>query len=106
MEENTDIELVEVPAEEAIPHNVVFVTNIAFAKKPRLTKEAKIKLEKDKDYLRNTTLEVPEKILKLQEKDYNIFKDAVETFVYNTITRRFRAEVVFAQVWLPFESAE
>lgn len=104
MEETTDIEkMIEVSAEEEIPHNVIFVTNIAFAKKPRLTKEAKIKLEKDKDYLRNTTLEVPEKIMILKEKNYDLFKDAVESFAYNTITRRFRSEVVSAQVWLPLE---
>ena len=50
------------------------------------------------------TLDVPESILKLKTKgDETKFKDAVESFAYNTVSRKFAAEVSRCQVWLPLE---
>ena len=49
------------------------------------------------------TLDVPESLLKVKGKDDEKFRDGVESFAYNTVTRKFGAEVSFCQVWLPLE---
>lgn len=50
------------------------------------------------------TLDVPESLLKVKDRDGDKFRDGVESFAYNTVTRKFGAEVSFCQVWLPLES--
>ena len=50
------------------------------------------------------TLDVPEAILKSRNKgDEQRFLDAVETFAYNTVTRKYGAEVNYCRVCLPLE---
>ena len=54
-----------------------------------------------------TTLDVPEALLKIKNKgDMEKFEDAVEAFAYNTVTRKYGAEVVRCQVYLPIEGLE
>ena len=45
------------------------------------------------------------KQLAAQEKQSN-FKDSVESFVYNMLTRKFGHEVYSCQIWLPLEEVE
>jgi len=47
-----------------------------------------------------TILDVPENIYKI--KDEEKLRDAIESFAYNTITRKYGAEVSFCQSFLPF----
>lgn len=47
-----------------------------------------------------TVLDLPDNIIKIQ-KNEDKFKDSVETFVYNTITKKYGAEVNNCQIWLP-----
>ena len=49
------------------------------------------------------TLDVPESLLKVKDRDDEKFRDGIESFAYNTVTRKFGAEVSFCQVWLPLE---
>lgn len=51
------------------------------------------------------TLDVPEALLKIKNKgDEQKFLDYVETFAYNTVSRKYGAEVNSCQVWLPLEN--
>ena len=49
-----------------------------------------------------TMLDVPESIVKLVS-DKVKFEDSIETFAYNTVTKKYGAEVNYCQVWLPFD---
>jgi hypothetical protein len=57
---------------------------------------------KIKDRPEMTVLDIPESILK-NKKDETKFKDSIESFVYNTLTRKYGAEVCSCQIWLPFD---
>ena len=49
-----------------------------------------------------TVLDVPESILKHKNKE-DQFKDMIETFAYNTVTRKYGAEVCHCNIFLPFD---
>jgi hypothetical protein len=49
------------------------------------------------------TLDVPDALLKMREKDNEKFLDSVEAFAYNTVTRKYGSEVSYCQVYLPLE---
>lgn len=53
----------------------------------------------------SATLDLPEAILKMKDKEggWQKFVDTVESFAYNTLTRKYGAEVSFCQVFLPLE---
>lgn len=50
-------------------------------------------------------ISIPNNMLDLYKSNYNAFKDDIETFVYNFLTRKFGIEVSFCQIWLPIEEA-
>lgn len=47
------------------------------------------------------SLDVPTRLLPLEESNFKKFKDEVEMFAYNTISKKFGGEVVSMQIWLP-----
>jgi hypothetical protein len=49
------------------------------------------------------TLDLPEALLKVKGKDEERFLDSVESFAYNTVTKKYGAEVTYCQVYLPME---
>lgn len=49
------------------------------------------------------TLDLPEALLKVRGKDEERFLDSVESFAYNTVTKKYGAEVTYCQVYLPME---
>lgn len=49
-----------------------------------------------------TVLDLPDNIIKCQ-KNEDKFRDSVETFTYNTLTKKYGAEVNNCQIWLPLE---
>lgn len=49
-----------------------------------------------------TVLDIPEGILRTIKNEEK-FKDNIESFAYNTITRKYGAEVSYCQVWLPMD---
>jgi len=73
----------------------VTVTNIKYGRK--------FYTARGKERPEMVTLDVPESLLKVKDKDDEKFRDGVESFAYNTVTRKFGAEVSFCQVWLPLE---
>ena len=52
------------------------------------------------------TLDLPENVLAQANKKENNFKDIIETFVYNFLTRKFSHEVYSCSIWLPLEKTE
>lgn len=62
----------------------------------------KITSKRVKDRPDTVTLDVPSGILKCKDNTEK-FLDAVEQFAYNTISKKYGAEVCFCQVWLPLE---
>lgn len=51
-------------------------------------------------------ISIPNNMLDLYKSNYNAFRDDIETFVYNFLTRKFGIEVSFCQIWLPLEEDE
>lgn len=51
-------------------------------------------------------ISIPNNMLDLYKSNYSAFKDDIETFVYNFLTRKFGIEVSFCQIWLPLEEDE
>lgn len=64
------------------------------------TKYGKILNEKIKDRPEMSVLDIPEGILRTINKK-NVFEDNVESFVYNTLTKKYGAEVSHCQIYLP-----
>ena len=52
------------------------------------------------------TLDLPENVLAQANKKENNFKDIIETFVYNFLTRKFSHEVYSCSIWLPLEKTK
>ena len=48
-------------------------------------------------------ISIPNNMLDLYKTDFNSFRDDIETFVYNFLTRKFGIEVSFCQIWLPID---
>lgn len=65
------------------------------------TKYGRILNEKIKDRPEMSILDIPEGILKTKNK-HNVFEDNIESFVYNTLTKKYGAEVSHCQIYLPF----
>ena len=76
-------------------HNIdgyqILVVNIKYGKELN---------SKVKNKLNMTVLDVPEGIMK-SIKNESKFKDNIESFAYNTLTKKYGAEVSYCQVWLP-----
>ena len=53
-----------------------------------------------KDKPSMVVLDVPDSILKCKNQ-IEKFKDNLESFAYNTITRKYGAEVYKCQIWMP-----
>jgi hypothetical protein len=70
----------------------VLVVNIRYGKE--LSNRIKEKPEM-------VVLDIPESILKTQKNEEK-FKDNVETFVYNSLSKKYNVEVNNCQIWLPF----
>jgi hypothetical protein len=68
----------------------IFVVNIKYGKELN---------NKHKERPDMVILDIPESIRKI--KNEVKFRDNVESFAYNTITRKYGAEVCNCQVWLP-----
>lgn len=49
---------------------------------------------------RQMTFDIPETVLEQARKDPKNFNDVIESFIYNTLTRKFMHEVYCCQIWL------
>lgn len=90
------IELIE--ETEKINPNVAYIVNIKYFSDRNLKPTKK---RKNKDELfDNYILDIPPKIFDMREKKKDIYLDIVETFVYNTITKKTGREVSHCQIYL------
>ena len=65
-------------------------------------KHGKVKNQKMKELDDVVVLDVPEGILKTKN-NITQFYDNIETFAYNTVSRKFGTEVYHCQVYLPLD---
>lgn len=56
-----------------------------------------------KDRPEMVVLDLPDALLKSRDKNEEKFLDSVEAFAYNTVSRKYGAEVSYCQVYLPLE---
>lgn len=92
------IELVE--ETEKINPNIAYVVNIKYFP-DRNTWQKKGKKGKEKEELfESYILDIPPKIFEMREKKKDLYLDVVETFVYNTITKKTNREVSHCQIYL------
>ncbi len=78
--------------------NGIIITNIKWWK----GHEQKNKVNYN-DLPESYQISIPNNMLDQYKNDFNTFKDNIEAFVYNFLTRKFGIEVSFCQIWLPLE---
>ena len=79
--------------------NQILITNITW------NKNAIHSHSKQEDGLPTQfALDLPENVVNQANKKGNNYKDVVESFAYNFLTRKFDHEVWSCSIWLPLES--
>jgi len=81
---------------ENINPNAVVVVNIAYFNEDLKGKKTANRNDLPKFF----TLDLPERILEFKEKDQEKYFDLIETFCYNTLSKKFQAEVASCQIWV------
>ena len=85
--------------EEIIETNMgkdaVIAVNIKYSKNSMDGKPSKRKNLPD-----TFVLDLPERITQLPDKSDQKYLDLIETFVYNTLTKKFQTEVEYCQIWI------
>lgn len=80
---------------ENVKENEVIVTNIHYFPHDISGKPT----AKRNDLPESFVLDLPERILEFKDKDEEKYKDLMETFCYNTISKKFQAQIANCQVW-------
>lgn len=75
----------------------VLVVNIAWSK------DSIRPMKKDSEKPDAIPLDIPENVLNQAKKKHNVFNDIIETYVCNTLTKKYGYEVCHCQIWLPLE---
>ena len=86
---------VEEMIESQINKNSVIVVNIHYSKTSLDGSQSK-----KKNLPEIFVLDLPERIYGYEDKESQKYLDMIETFVYNTLTKKFQTEVMSAQVWI------
>lgn len=81
--------------EESLNDNSVIVVNIAY--NPISMDGTR---SKRKDLPKFFVLDLPERITQIPDKSEQKYFDLIETFVYNTLTKKFQTEVESCQIWI------
>lgn len=90
------MELVE--ETEGVNPNVAYIVNISYLPDSNQTNP---KDRKNPDELFDSyILDIPPKIFEIREKNPKLYLDVVETFAYNTISRKTGREVAHCQIYL------
>lgn len=76
----------------------VFVANVVWD--PKSFRASK----KDVELPTQLSIAIPENVLRQANKPSNVFNDIIESYVYNTLTRKFGHEVWHCQIWLPLDA--
>lgn len=75
----------------------VVVANVSWSPKPFRA------MKKEGELPTQISMTIPENVLKQANKPVNVFNDIIESYVYNTLTRKFGHEVWRCQIWLPLD---
>ena len=75
----------------------VVVANVSWSSKPFRA------MKKEGELPTQISMTIPENVLKQANKPANVFNDIIESYVYNTLTRKFGHEVWRCQIWLPLD---
>ena len=86
---------VEEIMEASLNENSVIVVNIAYA---NISMDGT--LSRKKNLPKFFILDLPERITQLPDKTDGKYFDLIETFVYNTLTKKFQTEVDYCQIWI------
>lgn len=86
---------VEEIIEGQLKENSVIVVNIKYA---RLSMDGNP--SKRKNLPEFFVLDLPERITQLPDKTDQKYLDLIETFVYNTLSKKFQTCVDFCQIWI------
>ena len=86
---------VEEIIETQMKENSVVVVNIKYA---RISRDGTT--TKRKNLPEFFILDLPERITQLPDKSDQKYLDLIETFVYNTLTKKFQTEVTGCQIWI------
>lgn len=87
--------VVETVVENSLNSNSVIATNIKYA---RIAMDGT--QSKKKNLPEVFVLDLPERITQLPDKNEQKYFDLIETFVYNTLTKKFQTEVEKCQIWI------
>ena len=93
--ENTNNGSVEEIIETQLKENSVIVVNIKYAKISRDGTTSK-----RKNLPEFFVLDLPERITQLPDKSDQKYLDLIETFVYNTLSKKFQTDVEYCQIWI------
>lgn len=93
--EKTNGGSVEEIIENQLKENSVIVVNIRYA---RISMDGS--MSKKKNLPEFFVLDLPERITQLPDKSDQKYLDLIETFVYNTLTKKFQTEVEHCQIWI------
>lgn len=86
----------EVTTEEtSINPNTIIVVNVSYL--PGTAPAKKAKAEKLPEYF---VLDIPPKILTIREKSESLYFDALESFAYNTVSRKTKLQVAHCQIYV------
>ena len=88
-------QVIEEIIENQLKENSVVVVNIKYA---RISMDGSISEKKNLPEF--FVLDLPERITQLPDKNDQKYYDLIETFVYNTLTKKFQTEVENCQIWI------
>lgn len=80
----------------------VFVNDISWSDKPLPSYQSKKAYQGGMALPRQITFDIPANVVEQANRDPKQFNDIVETFICNTLTRKFMYEVHGCQIWLLF----
>lgn len=86
---------VEGMIESSMGKDAVIAVNIKYSKNSMDGKPSK-----RKNLPETFVLDLPERITQLPDKNDQKYLDLIETFVYNTLTKKFQTEVEHCQIWI------
>lgn len=86
---------IEEMIESEMGKDAVIAVNIRYSKNSMDGKPSKRKNLPD-----TFVLDLPERITQLPDKSDQKYLDLIETFVYNTLSKKFQTNVGYCQIWI------
>ena len=80
-------------------NNQILITNITWNKNAIHSHS-----KQEDDLPTQFAIDLPENVVNQANKKGNNYKDVIESFAYNFLTRKFDHEVWSCSIWLPLES--